>query len=395
MAAAPSVRTAHHRRTRALFAVGAAAVVLAPLASAAGPADAATEQPAPLSKPLPVTGPDTIPVAGGKGYITYGASMLASKEACGRAKQMSTKKSKKNCWIPYVTHGEGAEVGTDPTVDGDALPDGPGRWVDRDEGLWAPSVVHYRDRYYLFYTATQKNTSQSDERGRKCIGVAVSKSARGGFEPRKDPLVCHEGGWAIDAEAFVGVSERRPLYLTYRDDSAAEGYQTAIVTARLDENATRLVKRKRLLTSAAVTWEHHAKKGEHDTYIIENPSMIWVDRHWWLFYSGNRWQTEKYSTGIAKCGSNPIARECTPVPDKDRPYFGYFGEGGLQGEHEPVAHLPRNEKAPGGMSVFRARDNKLRAVWNYKTFPKDGESVRKSLVGRLHYDDGRWRVTEE
>lgn len=386
-------RVSRHRR-RALLAVGTAFCLIATLAAPAAAsliprpaADAAKDRPG----PLPVTGPDTIAVAGGDGYITYGASTAAPRSVCGKPKQMGSAKHPKNCWVPYVLHGKGAKVGYAEKVNGDALRGGPGTWVNRNLGIWAPSVVRYRGKYYMFYTASQKGSAGDPQaRGRKCIGVATSTSARGGFHPRAKPLLCRKGGWAIDAEAFIGRSNGN-LYVTFRDDGATTGRETAISVVRLDKSVRKVLNRKRLLTSRAITWEGNK---EHGTHIIENPSMIRAgDGTWWLFYSGNSWRTKKYATGIAKCGKDPVS-SCRPYPGPDRPYFGYVGDGGHTGAHKPIAQLPRNQKAPGGMSVFRARDHGgMRAVWNYKTFTK--HSKRYSLVGRLRLDGARWRIVPE
>lgn len=387
-------RHSSRRHSRVVVGIAAAFCLVATLAAPASasliprPADAAAKD---RPGPLPVTGPDTIPIAGADGYITYGASTNAPRSVCGKPKAMGSAKHPKNCWVPYVVHGKGSKVGYAEQVTGDALRGGPGRWVNRNLGIWAPSVVHYRGKYYMFYTASQKGTAADpQERGRKCIGVATSTSARGSFRARSTPMFCRKGGWAIDAEAFVGRSNGN-LYVTFRDDAATSGRETAISVVRLDTSVRKVVKRKRLLTSKAISWEGNTRQGTH---IIENPSMIRAgDGTWWLFYSGNSWQTKKYATGIAKCGKDPIS-SCRPFPGKDRPYFGYVGDGGLSGPHKPIAKLPRNQKAPGGMSVFRARGHGgMRAVWNYKTFTK--HSRRYSLVGRLQLKGGRWSVVPE
>lgn len=318
--------------------------------------------------PIPLTGPDTIIKPGPNlRYITYGAS-----SGTGR-------------FLPYVLHGSGNTVGMDTTIDGDAMPGGPGEWARRGIGLWAPTVAEHNDRFYLFYTATQVGTGDP---GRKCVGVAVSARAIGPFRARPNPLLCNGGGWSIDAEAFVGPHNDN-LYVTYRDDAVETDRETAISVVRLNDDATRVLGKRVQLSSRAMTWENAGT--DDSSHIIENPSMVRKDGRWWLFYSGNLWRTAKYATGIARCGDSPMSR-CTPVPGRDRSYFGYLGPAGMHGIHEPVRGLPRNKKAPGGMAVFHARNDGLRAVWNYRRM-SDGK--RFSLTGKLTYADGRWAAVPE
>ncbi|MGH3660145.1 MAG: family 43 glycosylhydrolase, partial [Micromonosporaceae bacterium] len=212
--------------------------------------------------PIPLTGPDTIIKPGPNDrYITYGASA-----GTGR-------------FVPYVVHGSGNTVGMDTTIDGDAMPGGPGAWARSDIGLWAPSVVSYGGAFYLFYTATMAGTGDP---GRKCIGVARSAAADGPFNARPNPLLCDAGGWSIDAEAFVGPNNGY-LYVTYRDDAVETDRETAISVVRLNNDATEVLEKRVQLTSRAVTWENaEADDGSH---IIENPSMIRAGGTWWLFYS--------------------------------------------------------------------------------------------------------------
>jgi arabinan endo-1,5-alpha-L-arabinosidase len=399
----------HGRRQRTVRAAGIATVLLAvlapgvaqstPTADADSRMTSAGETERAGSGSLAVFGPDTVPVGKGKkaGYVTFGASVDRKKN--GKCDNGS---KKERCWVPYVKHRRGAHLAKRRKIAGDALPR-PGKWVEKEEfgkkekkqpKIWSPSVVRHKGRFYMFYTATKRGTiGGDDDRGRKCIGVAVRKKKQKkgtySFKAYDRPLVCHKGGWAIDAEAFVRQSDNS-VYLVYRDDKkAATGDQTGIVGVRVHDGMRKHSKPTKLLTSKDVTWEKSSKKKSH---IIENPAMVRVKGTWWLFYSGNRWQTPEYATGIAKCGNTPLpSRGCKPYKTKDRPHFGYKGPGGLHKPHKPLAGLPGNEIAPGAMDVFRAhRGNGLRVVWNYKV-KLDG-SERRSRLGRLTFEKGKWRV---
>lgn len=78
---------------------------------------------------------------------------------------------------------------------GDALPLKP-KWADKD--FWAPHVLYDTKlkMYFLYYSG------ESDSKGGKCLGVAVSKSPIGPFVDKGQPLLCGSGFINIDPMAF-------------------------------------------------------------------------------------------------------------------------------------------------------------------------------------------------
>jgi hypothetical protein len=106
--------------------------------------------------------------------------------------------------------------------------------------------------------------------------------------------------------------------------------------------------RRDALKSTDITWD--TKKTGGGTHVVENPSMFKAaDGYWYLAYSGNNWDSARYATGIAKCGTAPIpGGRCTPVQNGvERPYFGFTGDAGLN----PYRGLPGNHRGPGGFYV--------------------------------------------
>jgi hypothetical protein len=87
------------------------------------------------------------------------------------------------------------------------------------------------------------------------------------------------------------------------------------------------------------------------------------DGHWYLMYSGNNWDSARYATGIADCGTTPLpASRCRPIrAGVQRPYFGFTGPAGI----DPYRGLPQNRREPGGMDVFTAANGSLRVVWHW------------------------------
>ena len=73
---------------------------------------------------------------------------------------------------------------------------------------WAPTVVHDRDGYTLFYSATERRS------GRQCIGRARAGSPTGPFrDRRRGPIVCQrEMGGSIDPYVFPSFSAKLSLW---------------------------------------------------------------------------------------------------------------------------------------------------------------------------------------
>lgn len=323
------------------------------------------------SSSFPLADPDTVRANDGR-YVTYGTSVKADVTACGGSGEHAK-------WrVPYLVHGSASNVGMARCASGDALPGGPGGWAKPGSDIWAPGVVKYNGKFLMYYTATKAGTTN-----KKCIGLAESDSARGPFrEPRV--WACPSGTrWAIDANPVVDASTNR-LYVTYRDDAITSGPETGISIVRTDSEGKAVWStRKSLLKSTDISWD--TKSITTETHVVENPAMLKRGGVWYVFYSGNQWNTRRYATGIAKCGSSPLpAQRCTPMArGVQRPYFGFRGENDL----DPYRTLPGNHFGPGGMDVFRAQDNTARVVWHWYNGKR-----RFSMTGTLSVDSGGFLV---
>ncbi|MEV0460182.1 family 43 glycosylhydrolase [Catellatospora methionotrophica] len=338
-----------------------AAVAVAP--PAAGAAwQAAAAAPADEAQDFPFPGADTIALHNGSDqYVTYGAS------AGGRK-------------VPYAVSGSGDVVGTSPVVAGDALPGGGGAWVADGAGIWTPGAFyHVKDgvgRYYLFYTAIHRNDGD-----RRCIGVASSTNPFGGFRAEAQPIVCPDKGdrWALDADVTTG--PEGAIWMTWRDGQRAEGPESALSVMMLKFNADGTVDRNSdpvvIMRSDALAWAHHQQDG--GVTVIENPSALFHNGSWYLFYSGNSWPTNYYATGIAHCGAKIDDGLCSQLPGPNRAWFSYSGPQTHLPDSLRLYGLPGNKRGPGALDVYRARDGKPWVTWNYLS---DGGG-RKSRVGRL------------
>ncbi|NBE57052.1 family 43 glycosylhydrolase [Streptomyces boluensis] len=298
------------------------------------------------SSSFPLADPDTVRAKDGR-YVTYGTTVPA-----GRGKRCAGATGK--LYVPVLVHGSGNAVGMTDCASGDVLPGGPGSWAEPGGAIWAPGVARHGDRYFMYYTASRKGS------GQKCVGRAVASSARGPFRSA-GVWACPPGGrWALDANPFTAGGS---LYVTYRDDAITAGAETGISAVRTDSSGRAVWSTRRsVLTSTDIGWD--TRKSSGSTHVVENPSMARMsDGRWYLLYSGNNWDSARYATGIADCGTTPLpGTRCEPLRrGAERPYFGYTGTAGLA----PYRGLPQNHRGPGGMDVFTAADGSHRVVWHW------------------------------
>ncbi len=310
-------------------------------------------------------GADTLALVGSDKYITYGASAHNRK-------------------VPYTLSGSGNTVTTSPTIDGDAMPHGAGAWTKGGSGIWTPGAFYRVPKkgaglYYLFFTSVKAGT-----KGQHCIGVASSTSATSGFKAQPKPLMCpaKANRWAIDADVTAGPGGQ--IWMTFRDGQRAVGNESALSVVRLSFSRKGAVKVATaphvMLRSNRLTWVHH-KSPKNQVYVIENPSALYHDGSWYLFYSGNKWQGNYYATGIAYCGKDIGKGTCSPMPSRSRAYFSYSGKRAHYPAGMRYRGLPGNKRGPGAMDVYPARDGQTWVTWNYLTGSTGTD--RKSRVGRL------------
>jgi arabinan endo-1,5-alpha-L-arabinosidase len=315
--------------------------------------------------------PDTVLTDQGD-YITYGTSSAGKK--CGGTQHAFK--------VPMLRHGSGDDVGIADCAVGDALPKkNIGGWADKSGGVWAPGVVKHKGKYLMYYTMSKKGSKQ------KCIGLARSADASGPFKDGGSrPWACPSSGrWTIDANPYVANGK---LYVAYRDDQVTRGIETGVSVVGAGDSGWAdkdFSSRRTAITSKDIAWDSARNKGNN--HIVENPSMFKVGESWYLAYSANAWDSARYATGIAKCGTKPIPRsKCDPLRNGvKRPYFGFKGKAGLG----PWRGLPGNHTGPGGMDVFQAKSGSHRAVFHWY---QRSDKKRYPITGTFVWLDGGFAV---
>ncbi|HZM79751.1 MAG TPA: family 43 glycosylhydrolase [Candidatus Limnocylindrales bacterium] len=227
--------------------------------------------------------------------------------------------SKGFAYLPYRTGPAPDRLGD--CYGGDVMPGGPGPWADRPPTvgmwLWAPSMAHIGNAWWLFYVARKKNS------GQQCIGVAAGDRSTGpSWLHPAQPLLCPpNGSWAIDPEIFYD-RQTQAWYLLW--DSGALNIQ------RFDPATASLAGPVRALISESHPDVRFDEFGT--SQVIENPTMVRADSgELWLFFSANAWASNNYATGWALCGrAGPTeGGGCVPINSLDpagsryRPWWGY------------------------------------------------------------------------
>ena len=152
---------------------------------------------------------------------------------------------------------------------------------------WAPAAAAAPGGgYELFYAARDRAL------GLQCLGRAVSPTPDGPFvDPSATPFLCQSAlGGSIDPYVLDLGTAR---YLVWKSDGA-NGAPQQIWSARLGSADSATVGTPVLLLSATATWEGG---------VVEGPALVATAGGLYLFFSGNRWSTSRYSIGVAGCDS--------------------------------------------------------------------------------------------
>ena len=202
----------------------------------------------------------------------------------------------------------------------DALPTLPA-WAEG--GLtWAPDVQKVAGGWALYFSAQLRGVSPNTH----CIGSAFARSPTGPFVATAQPFICqlaHRG--SIDARVFVEANGQLVMMWKSEDNAnpyvhgADQGGQTGIYAQDLSANGRTLLGAPAKILSPSQPWE---------STIVEAPDMIEAWGTYWLFFSGNWYNSTKYGIGVAQC-QGPLGPCADPNP---APFLGPTWQGLGPGE---------------------------------------------------------------
>ena len=152
---------------------------------------------------------------------------------------------------------------------------------------WAPGVLAGNGSYLMYYTV-RDGTS-----GRQCISVASASQPAGPFtDSSTGPLVCQlSNQGSIDPSPLVTPTG---TYLLWKSDDNASGAPTHLWSQQLSADGRSLVGNRALLLTQDRSWQ---------APVVEGPSMVAVDRYYYLFYGAGDWNSSNAAIGYALCTS--------------------------------------------------------------------------------------------
>ena len=259
-------------------------------------------------------------------------------------------------YYAYATNSGGVNIQVARSTDlvnwellPDALPRLPA-WAAQDFGFaWAPEVTTFDGEQYVMYHVARYQ-------GVQCLGLAISESPEGPFEPQGDaPFVCQmEQGGSIDAASFV--DDDGTPYLLWKNDGNALGGKTWLYIQQLAPDGLSLIGEPVQLLERDQMWEGR---------LVEAPTLWKHDGRYYLFYSANDYASPQYAIGYA-------------VSDK---VFGPYAKPSRQ----PLlkTNLGEGLVGPGGQDIVRWTDGSEWMV--YHGWVADGRAMFLAL---LTWEDG-------
>ena len=160
----------------------------------------------------------------------------------------------------------------------------------------SPGVFYWAGHYVMFYDALAQSS------GLYCISVATSASPQGPFiDGSGGPLICQWLlGGSVDPAPFVDPSGHAWLY--WKSNGGASSVAAHLWVAALGGDGT-------TLASAPTDVMDQDMVSHPWESTIENPSMVYAQGSYFLFFAGGGWQSRGYAEGYAVC-AGPIG-PCT------------------------------------------------------------------------------------
>lgn len=181
----------------------------------------------------------------------------------------------------------------------DALPD-VASWA-APGFTWAPTVLARGGGYVLFYTVREPTAR------RQAISAAYATAPGGPYlDSSAAPLVYQLSlGGSIDASPFVDTDGT--AYLLWKADANAINQPSSLWIQPLSEDGLSLIGAPTQLLLHDAGWE---------TPLIEAPSMVLDSGTYYLFYSANWWESDRYSVGYATADNvlGPYIKATTSGP---------------------------------------------------------------------------------
>ena len=169
---------------------------------------------------------------------------------------------------------------------GNALPSLPS-WAAPD-ATWAPAVAVIGGAYLLYYAALVAGPGGGEE----CISVATASQPQGPFiDSSTAPLECQPAlAGSIDPSPFIDTNGN--VYLVWKSNGGTG--PATIWSEQLDPAGTGFV-------AGATPTQLLVPDQAWEGGIVEAPDLVTSGGRYFLFYSGNNWNSANYAVGVATC----------------------------------------------------------------------------------------------
>lgn len=227
-------------------------------------------------------------------------------------------------------------------------------WARAD--FWAPEIHRIGDAYVVYFTAR-------DDTGRLSIGLATAPSVEGPWTDSGKPFIRDERVGMIDPHQFQDTDGTR--YLLWKADGNAfrPPQPTPLYAQPLSPDGRVLTgTRTTIIENDPASWEGN---------VLEGGSILLRDGTYYLIYSGNSFNSDRYAVGVARARAltGPYEKRARTILASDETFAGP-GHGSVVpvgDEHYYVYHAWR----PG----------QIDSAWDRPEFP------RLMLVDRIHWMD--------
>lgn len=261
-------------------------------------------------------------------------------------------------WHAYGTSASGKHIPHLVSTDlqtwklaGDAMPTIGASWIDENAPMtWAPSVLKINaSRYVLYYAAHVAGTTK-----RHCVGRAIASAPEGPFlDQSSSPLVCvGASAWSLDPSPFRDTNGN--LYLVWRQDLNGNSHVASRRLGPLGGAFASGTSMTLILDHTPGSWEDSSDPNLG--HLIENPAMTRAaSGTYYVFYSGNSWQSADYATGYATCTTptGPCTKKTKNAPwlSKDDP-------------NAPWVNAAGKMLGPGGLDFFHGPGTETWVAWH-------------------------------
>ena len=173
----------------------------------------------------------------------------------------------------------------------------PGQWPTWAKGdFWAPEIHKVGKQYVVYYTAR-------DHTGRLSIGAASANDIRGPYKDLGKPLIRDDRTGVIDSNLFH--DSKGQAHLVWKLDGNDVGKHTPIYVQKVSSDGMKLEGARHKILTNDQTWEGP---------LVEAPWVVQHGEYYYMFYSGNMYNTDRYATGVARARSPYGPYEKLPAP---------------------------------------------------------------------------------